>query len=57
MVSRRSIYVVKDIAVGEAFTTESIRIIRLGYESVPKEYGWLLGKKANKNLKFGDRIN
>ena len=35
---RRSIYVAQDIAVGDAFTTENLRIVRPGHGAPP----WLL---------------
>ena len=48
---RRSIYAVKDIAEGEEFTKENIRIIRPGYGLEPKEYTKLIGQKASSSTK------
>lgn len=45
---KRSIYVVQDIAAGEIFTSENLRVIRPGDGLHPKYYEALLGKKAEK---------
>ena len=50
---RRSLFVVKDIAEGEALTPENIRSIRPAYGMKPKFYKEVLGKTANKTLKAG----
>ena len=49
----RSLFVVKDIAKWEAFTGENIRSIRPGYGLHPKFLKDTLGRKANKDLKYG----
>lgn len=49
----RSLFVVKDIEVGEFFTEENIRSIRPGFGLHPKYYRELLGKKAKSNIKRG----
>ena len=54
--SRRSIYAVKDIAIGEVFSAENVRSIRPGYGLAPKHLSELLGKTAKRNIKFGERI-
>lgn len=53
----RSLYVAKDIKVGEIFTEENIRSVRPGYGMHPKHLKSLLGKKSNKDYKFGDRLS
>lgn len=49
----RSLFVIKDIHTGEAFTPENIRSIRPGYGISPKYYYQILGKKAKRELKRG----
>lgn len=50
---KRSIYVVRDINKGEAFTRENIRIIRPGDGLQPKHYLEIIGKTSTKNIKAG----
>lgn len=50
---RRSIYVVKDIAIGEVFSEDNIRTIRPGDGLPPAYYPKILGKKAARPLKRG----
>lgn len=57
MVFRRSIYVVKDIAVGETLTEKNVKSIRPGYGLAPKYYDEILGKKARKKLLKGTPIS
>lgn len=52
-VFKRSIFVVCDIAEGEALTPENIRIIRPGYGMSPHRYDEVLGKRTLKELKRG----
>jgi len=52
----RSLYVVKDIKKGETFSEENIKSIRPGYGLHPKYLPEILGKKACKDLKKGDRL-
>ena len=50
---RRSIYISKNIKIGECFTKKNIKIIRPGYGLEPKFYFKILGKKAQNNYKMG----
>ena len=50
---RRSVYVVKDIAAGEAFTPENIRVIRPGDGSPPARFEEILKRKSRIALKRG----
>lgn len=50
---KRSIYVSKDIKLGEILTKENIRVVRPGDGLDPKYYEEILGKACNKDLKFG----
>ena len=50
---KRSIYVIKDIQVGEKFTEENIKVIRPGDGLAPKYYEHLLNTIASKSLKKG----
>lgn len=56
-VFRRSIFAVKDIAAGEAFTEENIRIIRPGYGVKPKYLPDILEMRAAVDLKRGTPIS
>ncbi len=53
---RRSLYVVKDIAEGEEFTTENVKSIRPGFGLAPKYLDDILGKKSKKTLNKGTAI-
>jgi N-acetylneuraminate synthase len=57
IVFRRSIYVVADVAAGETFTRENVRIIRPGHGLPPKVFGDVLGRRAARALKRGDRLS
>lgn len=50
---KRSVYVVNDIAQGEAFSEENIRIIRPGDGLHPKFYETILGRPATIAIKRG----
>lgn len=55
-VYRRSIYAVRDIAKGERFSHENIRVIRPGFGADPRLWGELLGKKAVTSIQRGTPI-
>lgn len=54
---KRSIYVVKDIQMGERFTLENIRVIRPGFGADPKYLETILGKKASQSLVRGQALS
>lgn len=53
IVFRRSLFVVKDIEKGEAFTKEHIRCIRPGYGIKPKYYRNVIEKRAAESILKG----
>lgn len=53
LVFRRSIYVAKDIAVGDTFTAENLRIVRPGDGSPPSFLAKLLGRKSRRAYRRG----
>ncbi len=50
---KRSVYVVKDMAAGESFSFDNLRIIRPGDGLSPKYFEGLLGKTARAAVKAG----
>jgi pseudaminic acid synthase len=54
---RRSLFVVKDIAKGEAINSDNIRSIRPAYGLKPKYYKEVLGKHAARDLKRGTPLS
>ncbi len=50
---KRSLYVARDIAVGEAFTPENVRVVRPGDGLAPRYYDQVLGKTARQALLAG----
>ena len=53
MLFRRSLYAVKDVAAGEAFTAENVRSIRPGFGLAPKHIDEILGRRAKRAIKRG----
>jgi len=53
---RRSLYVVKDIKVGEKFTPENVRSIRPGFGLAPKYYEEIIGRRSSKSLNKGHHL-
>jgi len=52
----RSLYISKDIKKGEIFTEENVRSVRPGYGKHPKYLKDILGKSAQQDYEFGDRL-
>lgn len=54
---RRSLYVAADVKAGEALTGEKIRSVRPGYGLAPKHLPEVLGRRAARDLKFGEPLD
>jgi len=54
---KRSVYVVKDIKIGEAFDQSNLRVIRPGDGLAPKYFEGLLGKKSKVEVKAGTPLS
>ncbi|SFV55890.1 N-acetylneuraminate synthase [hydrothermal vent metagenome] len=52
----RSLYVAKDIKKGERFNKENIKSVRPGYGMHPKYLKDILGKVAQRDYEFGERL-
>jgi pseudaminic acid synthase len=57
LVFRRSIYASADIALGEPFTPENIRIVRPGHGAPPSLYSQLLGRSARQAYTRGTPLS
>ena len=55
--SKRSIYPKKNITKGAVFSQENIGVFRPGLSMAPEKFDWIIGKKAARELKIGDRIS
>lgn len=53
----RSLYVCEDIKVGEIISDKNVRSVRPGYGLHPKYLPELIGKRANRDMKKGDRMS
>ena len=53
---RRSIYAVQDIAAGEAFTPDNVRVIRPGHGLAPRHWDRILGERAASALPRGTAL-
>jgi pseudaminic acid synthase len=52
----RSLYISADIKAGDIVTEKHIRSVRPGYGAHPKYLDQLIGKRANRDLTIGDRV-
>lgn len=50
---RKSIFVTKEIKVGEVFSKENIKVVRPGYGLKPKYYDEVIGKYSSKKIEKG----
>ncbi len=53
----RSLYVSKDVKIGEYFTEENVRSVRPGFGAHPKYLKDIIGKKASSNIEAGTRFS
>lgn len=53
---RRSLYIVKDIAAGEALTAMHVRSIRPGFGLLPKYLEIVIGRKVRQDISFGTAL-
>ena len=53
---RRSIYVCRDIAAGEVFSSANLKIVRPAFGLAPKHWDNVLGKVAKQDLKLGTAL-
>ena len=56
-VSKRSIYISKNVFKNEKINFNNIRIVRPGYGLHPKYFEKIIGKKFNKKKNYGDRLS
>ena len=54
---RRSLYVVRPVAKGDALTPEDVRSIRPGFGLEPKHLEAVLGRKASRDLQRGEPLS
>jgi pseudaminic acid synthase len=53
---KRSIYAARNIALGEMFTEENIRVIRPGYGLHPRHFLGLLGQRSERAIALGEPL-
>lgn len=52
----RSLYVVNDVKAGETITEENVKSIRPGFGMHPRHHKEIIGRRASRDLKKGDRF-
>ena len=57
IVFRRSLYVVKDVAIGEVLSQDNVRAIRPGLGLAPRHLDAVLGKRARGAIKAGTALS
>lgn len=57
LVFRRSIYVAQDIAEGDLFSSENLRIVRPGDGAPPSLLNQIIGKKSNRAFAKGEPLS
>lgn len=53
----RSLYIAEDIQQGEVFTEKNVRSVRPGYGLHPRHLKDILGKRAERDYKIGERMS
>ncbi len=56
LVFRRSVFCIRDMAAGDVFSRDNIKVIRPGHGLAPREFEGLLGKKAKGLIKRGSPL-
>jgi N-acetylneuraminate synthase len=54
---RRSLYAVRAIKAGEPITRDNVRSIRPGYGLAPKHLDEIVGRKAARDIAYGERLS
>jgi N-acetylneuraminate synthase len=54
---RRSLYIAKNMVIGETFTQENLRIVRPGFGLPPKYFELMLGRRITRDAKKGTPVN
>jgi pseudaminic acid synthase len=53
---KRSIYAARNIAIGDLFTEDNIRVIRPGYGLHPKYFQEIIGRRAKRAISLGEPL-
>jgi N-acetylneuraminate synthase len=54
---KRSIYAARNIAIGDLFTKDNIRVIRPGYGLHPKYFQEIIGQRATRGIALGQPLS